>query len=264
MPDITVNGARMAYDEHGAGPPLVLVHGLGGTATDIWKYVAPELAKDFRVVAYDLRGSGRSEKPAGPYSVDLLAGDLGGVADALDLAQVALVGHSLGGGIVLEYAARHPDRVRAVVGVAAVAELSEQGREAMEARAATVEAQGMAAVAETVAQNGVAPSFREAHPEEFRELVSMLASNDPRGYAAQCRALVGMTTGKRIGQVSAPVLLVCGELDAVSSPETNRDAAARLPDATLVELPDCAHIVPWERPERLVEAARHFLLEHAA
>lgn len=264
MPEAIVNGARIAYDEHGDGPPLVLVHGLGGTATDIWKYIVAELGRDFRVVAYDLRGSGRSEGTPGPYSVELLTGDLAALTDALGLGSFGLVGHSLGGAIALEYAASHSDRIQAVIGVAAVTELSQQGKEAMEARAATVEAEGMAAVAETVAMNGVAPSFREAHPEKLGALVSMLASNRPQDYAAQCRALVGMTTGQRLVRVAAPVLLVYGELDAVSSPELNRENAARLRNARLVALPDCAHIVPWERPAELLEAARSFLREHTA
>ena len=98
----------------------------------------------------------------------------------------------MGGGIALELAVRDPACVRAVVGVGAVAELPEQGRAGMATRAETVEAEGMAAVAETVATNGLAPSFRATYPEDYQEFVSLLASNRPEGYAAQCRALVEM------------------------------------------------------------------------
>jgi 3-oxoadipate enol-lactonase len=256
MAEITANGVCTYVEEHGSGEPIVLVHGLGGTGTDIWKkHIAP-LASDYRVVAYDLRGSGRSEVTAGPYTVELLADDLAGIVDALGLGQVAVVGHSMGGGIALQYAATRPERVRAVVGAGAVAELPEQGKEGMRARAETVERDGMAAVAETVATNGLAPSFREAHPEEFQELVSLLASNRPEGYAAQCRALVEMAVTERFAQVAAPVLLVCGELDQASPPAMNEANAARLRSARVLELPDCAHIVPWEKPAELLEAIR--------
>jgi 3-oxoadipate enol-lactonase len=261
VPEVTVNGVRTYYEEHGSGDPVVLLHGLGGTGTDVWKKAIAPLAEEFRVIAYDLRGSGKSDVTPGPYSIDLLAGDLDGLVAALELDRVALVGHSLGGGIALRYAAKRPGGVRAVVGAGAVAELPEQGRAAMEARAEAVESGGMAAVAETVATNGLAPSFREAHPEELQELISLLASNKPEGYAAQCRALVAMTAG-HLHEVSAPVLLVFGELDLASPPAMNRENAARLPNATLVEVPDSAHIVPWEKPEALLGAALPFLRQH--
>ena len=119
-----------------------------------------ELAESFRVVAYDVRGSGRSDAPPGPYTVGGLADDLQALLVTLGYERVAIVGHSMGGGIALELAGRDPARVRAVVGVGAVAELPEQGRAGMAARAETVEAEGMVAVAETVATNGLAPSFR--------------------------------------------------------------------------------------------------------
>jgi 3-oxoadipate enol-lactonase len=163
----------------------------------------------------------------------------------------------MGGGIALELAGRDPERVRAVVGVGAVAQLPDAGREGMATRAATVEADGMGAVAETVATNGLAPSFREAHPEEFQEFISLLASNRPAGYAAQCRALVEMAVP--LERVSAPVLLVSGELDQASPSAMNEANAARLKDGRFVEIPDAAHILPWEKPRDLLDAALPFL-----
>jgi len=259
MAEIVVNGIRTYYVEDGSGDPVVLVHGLGGTGTDIWKKQIAELAKNHRVIAYDVRGTGRTDVTPGPYTIELLADDLAALVEELDLGRVALVGHSMGGGIALQYAATRPERVRAVVGAGAVAELPPQGKEGMQTRAETVERDGMVAVAETVATNGLAPSFREAHPEEYQEFVSLLASNRPEGYAAQCRALVAMAVTERFGQVQAPVLLVCGELDQASPPAMNEANAARLPDARTVQLDDCAHIIPWEKPAELLTAVHGFL-----
>lgn len=220
-----------------------------------------DLAADYRVVAYDLRGSGRSEATPGPYTIDLLVEDLDGLLAALDLGPAFLVGHSLGGGIVLGEAAAHPERARAVVGVGAVVELPEAGRDGMRTRAETVEANGMAAVAETVATNGLAPAFREARPAEFQEFVSMLATAKVDGYAAQCRALATMSLTEDLGRIRAPTLLVCGELDAVSPPATNEANAARIPNASTAVFPDCAHIVPWEKPQELLQELRRFLAD---
>jgi 3-oxoadipate enol-lactonase len=239
----------------------VLVHGLGGTAAAIWKRQIPELAREFRVIAYDLRGSGRSEVTPGPYTIELLADDLHALVDALELGQVALMAHSMGGSIALAYAARHVHDVRALVGIGAPAEFPEQARAGLAARADTVEAEGMAAVAETVAANGVSPTFREQHPEEFRELVAMLAANDPRGYAAQCRALVGLDLAARLGQISAPVLLVSGDRDGVSPPAATERNAAALPDGRFTIVEDCGHILTREKPEALAQEALPFLHE---
>jgi 3-oxoadipate enol-lactonase len=261
MAEIEAGGIRTYYVEDGSGEPVVLVHGLGATGTDLWKKQIHDLARDHRVFAYDVRGSGRTDVTTGPYTIELLADDLAAFVEALDLERVVLVGHSMGGGIALQYAATHPDRVRAVVGAGAVAELPEQGKQGMQTRAETVERDGMAAVAETVATNGLAPSFRDAHPEEFQEFISLLASNRPEGYAAQCRALVAMAVTERFGDVAAPVLLVCGELDQASPPAMNEANAGRLPNARVVQLDDCAHIIPWEKPAELLDAVRGFLAE---
>jgi 3-oxoadipate enol-lactonase len=259
VPEIETNGIRTSYDVYGSGPALVLVHGLGGTGTDVWKKQIAELAHDFRVVVYDLRGSGRSEATPGPYTIELLVEDLHALVQALGLAPVALMGHSMGGSIVLAYADAHPDGVRATVGVGAPTRLPDQAREGLAARAETVESQGMNAVAETVATNGMAPSFRESHTEEFQEYISMLGSANVEGYAAQCRALVAMDVTPSLRSIAAPVLLVCGELDGVSPPAANEAAASAIRDARLVRIEDCAHIVPWEKPDELLAAVRPFL-----
>src|SRR5207245_1083737 len=146
---LDANGVEIAYDRRGSGPPVVLVHGLGGTSTGIWRRLAGDLAEEFTVVTFDLRGTGASARSAGPYSPDDFVGDLRAVVRHLALERPALVGHSFGGSIALAYAARHPD-VAAVVVAGGPVVLPEQGRQAMRDRAETVEASGMGTVAETV------------------------------------------------------------------------------------------------------------------
>ena len=123
----------------------------------------------------------------------------------------------------------------------------------------TVEADGMGAVAETVATNGVSPTFREQEPEEFRELVAMLAANDPAGYAAQCRALVGLAIAGRLGAITAPVLLISGDRDGVSPPAVTEANAGRIPAGRFEIVEDCGHILTWEKPGDLATAAWPFL-----
>jgi 3-oxoadipate enol-lactonase len=242
----------------------VLAHGLGGTGALIWKHLADELGDEFTVVTFDLRGAGASARPAGPYSLDDFVADLRQLVDALALERPALVGHSLGGSVVLAYAARFQDEVSAVVAVAGPVVLPEQGRQGIRDRAETVEASGMGAVAETVATNGMAPSFREQRPDALRAFVDMLEANDPAGYASTCRALATLDIGQELARIAAPVLLIAGELDGVVPPAAQDGIEQALRDVRRVEVPDVAHMLPWERPDVLRDEVRSFLRERVA
>lgn len=240
----------------------MLVHGLGGTAAGIWRQLPAELEDEFTVVTYDLRGTGGSGRPVGPYSLEDFVGDLRELIEELGLERPSLVGHSLGGTIVLAYAGTYPDEVSAVVAVGAPIVLPDQGKQGMRERAQVVEADGVGMVAETVATNGMAPSFREAHPDEFRAYVDLLSANDPLTYAATCLALAEMDATDLLAKIEAPVLLLAGELDAVAPRDAQERAAAAIPRAERVAVPDCAHIVPWEKPERLRDEVVQFLRRH--
>jgi 3-oxoadipate enol-lactonase len=222
--------------------------------------VAGELEDEFTVVTYDLRGTGGSERAAGPYSLDDFVGDLRALVDELELASPALVGHSFGGSIAFAYAARRPEDVSAVVSVGGPVVLPEQGQQGLRDRGDLVEREGMAAVADTVATNGTAPSFRERDEAGFDALVAMLAANDPATYAATCRVLAEMDLRPELSRVTAPVLLVAGDRDGVVPPASGDEIEAALPNvARRVTVEDCGHNLTVERPEVLVEEVRSFL-----
>jgi pimeloyl-ACP methyl ester carboxylesterase len=251
---------RIAHDRRGSGPPVVLVHGLGGTSAGIWTNVADELAREFDVVTYDLRGTGGSERADGPYSLDDFVGDLRSLVRELELERPALVGHSFGGSVALAYAARYPEDIAAAASIGGPVVLPEQGRQALLDRAETVERNGMASVAEMVATNGTAPSFRKRDPEGFDELVEMLGANDPATYAATCRVLAEMDLRPELGRVTAPALLVAGDRDGVVPPAAGDEIEAALPHvARRVTVEDCGHNLTVERPAQLVEELRSFL-----
>jgi 3-oxoadipate enol-lactonase len=238
----------------------VLVHGLGGTSAGIWSAVAPELERDFTVVTYDLRGTGASGRPAGPYSLDDFVSDLRALVGELELEAPALVGHSFGGSIAMAYAAAHPEEVSAVVSAGGPVVLPEQGQQGLRDRADKVEREGMASVAETVATNGTAPSFRERDPQGFADLVAMLAANDPAAYAATCRVLAGMDLRPELARIPTPVLLIAGDLDGVVPPAAGDEIEAALPNvAGHVTVDDCGHNLTVERPDVLAEEVRSFL-----
>jgi pimeloyl-ACP methyl ester carboxylesterase len=112
---VTVNGVALAVHEWpGRGPALVCVHGLTANHT-CWASMADALASDYRLIAYDLRGRGESDKPASGYSLDRHCEDLLGLLDHFGLKKAVVMGHSLGAHIGLSFAARHPARVSRLV-----------------------------------------------------------------------------------------------------------------------------------------------------
>ncbi len=117
-----INGVRLHVDDSGGtGRPIVLIHGWPLSAESWSAQIGPLTAAGYRVVAYDRRGFGRSDKPDGGFEYDTLAADLAGVIDDLDLRDVTLVGFSMGGGEVARYIANHGEnRLRSVVFAAAV------------------------------------------------------------------------------------------------------------------------------------------------
>jgi non-heme chloroperoxidase len=101
------DGTRLYYEDWGAGAPLVFIHGWG-LGADMWEYQMPYLAaRGLRCIAYDRRGCGRSDHPGDGYDFDTFADDLAALLDTLDVRAVTLVGHSMGGGEVARYLARH-------------------------------------------------------------------------------------------------------------------------------------------------------------
>src|SRR5438093_13182896 len=114
MATVRVNGIEVYYEEHGSGEPLLLIMGLGANAEG-WYGQVPAFSREFRLIAFDNRGAGRSEKPNEPYTMRQLADDAAGLLDALEIGSAHVFGVSLGGMIAQELVLSHPPRVRALV-----------------------------------------------------------------------------------------------------------------------------------------------------
>ncbi len=114
MPWASVNGIELYYEEHGSGPALLLVPGLGAD-TRLFGGVIGLLAATCHVIAFDPRGGGRSDKPPGPYTIEQMADDAEGLLDVLRIERAVVVGYSMGGRIALSLALDHATRVRRLV-----------------------------------------------------------------------------------------------------------------------------------------------------
>jgi 3-oxoadipate enol-lactonase len=258
---VTPAPVDLNHEVHGApdAPPVVLVPSLG-TALGMWDRLAAALVESHRVVRLDLRGHGWSPAPHGPYTVDDLADDVLGLADRLELDRFALVGLSIGGVVGQTIAVREPDRLTALVACCTGPKLSTP--DDWHERAGRVRTQGMSWLVEPSIARWFTPRFAAAHPEEVDRIVRMLLTTPPEGYAACCEALAGFDLTDRIGDITAPTLVVVGSEDPVAPPGLGRRMADTIPKADLVVLDDAGHLANVGRPDRFNAAVLDHLENH--
>ncbi len=247
MPYRDVSDINLFYNEYGSpdAPPLLLIHGSGGTGASEWKPVLQELAKNFRVLAPDLRGHGKTLDPRNEYTFALLAHDMAEFLRALKIAPAFVVGHSNGGNVALVLTMEHPDAVKKVVVMAGnayvSADLSKYAR----------------------------GKWSERISAEWGEKLALL--HDAPRHAGYWRALMDRTgweiarapnySAADLAKTNTPVLVIQGANDAVNAPARHAEfMAQRLPNAQLWLAPDTGHSVHEERPQEWVEWVTRFFL----
>lgn len=252
---IDIRGRSLALDDLGTGEPLVLVHGLGGTANS-WAPVIEAFRHGQRVIALDLPGAGRSaHDPAA--TITSMAADVLAVLDALGLASAHLVGHSMGTITCQHLAAAAPERVRDLVLLGPLAEPPEAARPTLAARGHTALAEGMDGIADLICERGLAPTTRARHPVVTGFVRELLQRQRPEAYARHCQALSEAVRADP-ARIRCSVLLVSGTEDTTSPPASVATLAASLPNATRIELPDCGHWTMLEQPAAVVAAMHEF------
>ena len=255
---IEVNGAALRYELTGSGATtLVLVHEMGGTL-ESWEGVLPAVSPGRRVLRYDTRGAGLSEKIKGSISFDTMVDDLAALLDALGIAdRVVLAGVAVGAGIALHFAARHPARVAGVVAMAPATGVAPDRRAATLARADAMERDGPRPGAEA----GFAGSYPEIvrrDGEVFRRFRARWLGNDPASYAAIYRMLAAGTVTEELPSIACPVLMMAGQHDALRPPALIEPLARTMPNATFRAI-DSAHYMAVQTPDLVAAAMVEFL-----
>jgi pimeloyl-ACP methyl ester carboxylesterase len=256
---ISVNGIRLRYEAAGeSGPAVLLVHGLGGSSAQ-WGGVAQLLAPVCRLVMPDLRGHGRSDKPPGPYVLKNFVDDLGALCDALKLETCVAVGASMCGAVVLQLAAERPELVRAVVPVGGFAVQGPVGKERMTARAAAVEAGGMAGAVDAILAGALGATTHATNPALVALQRALLLENDPRAYAAATRAVVDIDVAAHLPRVKCPTLLLFGAEEKVAPLPAQSQLKRAIPHAVVRAIPHAGHLPFVERPGDVAAVLMEFL-----
>ena len=248
MPLIEANGIELHYELTGPahGPVVAFSNSIGSTL-EMWEAQVRALSGRYRCLTYDARGHGRSPVVGREASIDDLADDLAGLLDALGIDKAHVVGLSLGGMTAQAFGMRHAHRTKSLVLMATAAQLGPP--EAWEQRAATVRAEGMAAIADAVLARWFTPAFAADQPAIVASWRERFLAIDPEGYAACCAAIRDMDLREAITTITAPTLIVAGADDPSTPPPLMEDIRARIPDAELVVMPRAAHLLAVERAD---------------
>ena len=252
---------RIAYEERGDGPPLLLVHGLGYDHHG-WGPLPALLVPDFRLVLVDNRGVGESDAPEGPYTIAGLAADAVAVLDAAGIDRAHVVGVSLGGFVAQELAIAHPERVDRLV----LLSTSPGGPNQYPMPAETVEMfsayQRMEreAALRLAVKNSCGDRAVRERPDLVDEVYAYRLERAPpiEPWRAQLLAGTGFDAFERIPAIAAPTLALTGGGDVVIDPRNSELLAERIPGARLEVVPDRGHLLYWEEPEIVASMIREF------
>jgi 3-oxoadipate enol-lactonase len=248
------DGCRLYHELHGpeSGPSLVLLEGMGGDIPG-WRRNIPHLAARYRVVAYDFRGNGRSDKPDEPMTMGVFAQDTVALLDHLGLGSAHLYGQSFGGMVALELALSHPDRVRSLVLAATHAG----------SRRASRPGTGAHVPKDKPYLALYSPDFAEMHPDHVEEDILVGSQNPQPSHAGrrQWEAMHGWDAWDRLAEVACPVLILHGTEDRLVPVENARRLAAAILGARLVLLEGAGHVYHSEQPEAADSAVLAFLDE---
>lgn len=248
MPFVRTNGINAYYETTGSGPAVMLVAGLGADG-HFWHKQVPALARHFLTLTPDNRGAGQTDKPDEPYTLRMMADDLLGLLDALELPQVHLVGASAGGFISQEFALAHPQRVGTLVlcctsfGGPRSEPIPPQTLQILLNRTGDP-----ATDLRNFLQVQFGTDYPSRNPQEIEDYVAWRVAH-PQPVFAYHRQLAASTahdTEARVPSLRMPVLILHGARDRVVPAHNAELLAEKIPGARLHIFPDAGHLFLWE------------------
>ncbi len=274
MSKAKINDIEMYYEVHGPtslpegqAEPLLLIMGLGANATS-WEMQIPDFSREYRVIAFDNRGAGRSDKPQSPYTMPQMADDAVGLLDHLAIGSAHVFGMSMGGMIAQDLALRYPQRVRALVLGGTMA----GGPNAVLAGPQLIQQWASTATLplEQAIENGLhflySDEFIARNRDRLMQRALEMAHLQPPMQALQRQfmAVVQFNTYERLGEIKAPTLIIAGTDDKIVPAENSRILAEKIPGAELVELEGAGHGFLAEKAAETNSTVLAFLRRHGA
>jgi pimeloyl-ACP methyl ester carboxylesterase len=249
-----VNGLKMYYEVHGSGDPVVLLHGSFMTITNNWAGWIGELSKTRKVIAIEMQGHGRTADINRDFGYESLADDVAALLDHLKIPSADLIGYSMGGGVAMQCAIRHPEKVRKVVSISAGFRQDGLVKEGLDAFPKLTPEAFKGSPLE-IEYKKLSPT-----PDKFADLVNHIKATALRPYdfgadklkatKAQMFFINGDADGVRLDHIAEMYRLKGGDLHGDMRPH---------PESRLAILPDTTHVTLMNRTSTIVPMVNDFL-----
>lgn len=268
MPTAKVGDINVNYKVQGEGEALVLINGCGSNSSS-WFLEIPTFSQEFQVVTFDNRGTGQSDKPDIPYTMEMMAGDVAGLLEAIGIDAAHIYGVSMGGMIAQEFALRYSQKVISLI----LGCTNCGGRHTIipDAEVMTFlfdEERMKRLTPEEGARESLpflfSQEFIDNNPDIVEQFIANLVEYPTplHGYQRQAYAIIGHDTYDRLPQIQAPTMIIAGTADRLVPVQNSRLLASRIPDAKLVILQNMGHGYLVEAADEANKAILDFLRRH--
>lgn len=255
---IELSNLTLAYEDHGKGEAIVLLHGFCGSH-EYWDKVIPALSEKKRVIVPDLPGHGESTFPKGNYEIEYMADTLNELLDVLNLDKVTLFGHSLGGYITLAFAEKYEERLNGFSLIHSTAHPdSEEAKEGRDASIEKVKSEGVPALIEGLIPKLFAPDNLDTLAEDVEKVKEIGKETSEEGAIGMLNAMKNRPDRNHVIKNSKlPALLIAGEKDQVIPPEKTFSVHKETISQALIK--GAGHMSMIEKPDLLLTEMQQFL-----
>jgi 3-oxoadipate enol-lactonase len=241
---------RYAITGNGSGPRIALVHSLA-MDRHFWNPVVDRMKASATLLAYDCRGHGGSDKPAGPYTIDLFADDLRDLLGHVGWTSAIVAGASMGGSVALGFATKYPGQVSGLGLFDTTAWYGPDAPKNWNERAAKAELDGLAGLVGFQKTRWFGDAFREQHPDIVEASVATFLRNEVAAYAETCRMLGNFDLRSGLKKITVPPAIAVGEEDYATPPAMAADLHAGISNSTLTIIEGGRHLTPLEKPDAI-------------
>jgi 3-oxoadipate enol-lactonase len=262
MPKLRTRDIDIYYEITGEGEPLLFIHGVGSSMQS-WQMQVPVFSAYYRVITFDLRGHGRSDKPLEPYNISMFAADTAELMKSLGLSSAHVVGFSLGGMVGFQLCLDAPDMVKSLVVVnSPVTGYKQSLREGFESWKHFTRVQ-LTGIGKNRQPNGQQLFPKQVEDQGGQTLTERFGINNMLAQANSFWAILKGNLIDNLSLIDCPTLVIASDEDYV--PVSIKSAyVSRIPRAEIVVIPNSRHAVPTEQSEKFNAVLLDFLLEHSS
>ena len=261
MTTVQVNGVKLYYEFHGPedAPVLVLNNGIIMNAATSWVYQTKTLSKQYRLLQYDCRGQGQSDHPENPYSMEAHADDLSALMDTLNIETAHIAGISYGGEVAQAFSLKYPDKVRSLVLMDTVSEVTIELRLIIQSWVDALKTGDALAFFNVTVPWNFSPEFIANNTALLEDAKKRYALLDFPAIIRLCNAFLAVNFTKRLGEIKVPTCIMVGELDLLKGVRYAEILKENISHAEYHILMGAGHASCWERPQEFNSIILGFL-----